>query len=296
MTGRIVSVKHFAVHDGDGIRTTLFLKGCPLKCVWCHNPESICFQPVMAYYETKCMGCGRCEAVCPEKAHTVAQGVHRFLREKCTACGRCVPECMGEALERYGRSVTTEEILPELLEDRAFYETSGGGVTLSGGECLAQAEFCAELLKKLKEQGVHTAVDTCGQVSRSAFDLVMPYTDVFLYDIKAMDEEVHRRCTGHTNRQILENLRYLDDSGASLEIRYPYVPGYNDGEWQAIAQELLTLKHLTKVRILPYHHFAGSRYEALGMENTLPKVPLPGEEIVCQLREHFSKLGLPVYE
>lgn len=206
--GRIFDIKRFAVHDGSGIRTTVFLKGCPLKCLWCHNPEGISFRPQLAFYRHKCVGCGECAGVCPTGAQTMSADGHAYDRERCTACGRCEPVCLGRALVLYGKEMTADELMPVLLEDKAFYDNSGGGITLSGGECLCQPDFCAELLRKAKENGLNTAVDTCGFVPRAAIDAVMPYTDMFLYDIKAMDETVHIRCTGHANQPILENLRY----------------------------------------------------------------------------------------
>ena len=260
MKARICDIKKFAVHDGPGIRTTLFLKGCSLKCVWCHNPESISPEPQEAFYAHKCIGCGTCRA-------------EGFTADQCPAQARIL----------YGREVTVDEILPELLEDRDFYQTSGGGVTLSGGECLLQADFCAALLQKLKAEGIHTAVDTCGFVSRSALDKVLPFTDLFLYDIKAIDEEVHLRCTGQKNALILENFRYIKSLGKPIEVRYPYVPGYNDTQAQAIADFVGD----TPVKVLAYHNFAGSKYDALGMENTLPTV-LPTEDEVAQAQKKMK--------
>lgn len=249
MKGMISDIKRFAVHDGDGIRTTVFFKGCPLKCVWCHNPEGISFEPQMAFYKNKCIGCGECEKE-----------------------GFVIEDCLGEARVLYGREVTVGELLPKLLEDKDFYDTSGGGVTLSGGECLCQADFCAELLKKLKEFGIHTAVDTCGFVPVEAIDKVLPYTDIFLYDIKAMDEEVHVKCTGQSNKRILENLKYIDSCDKNIEIRIPCVPNINDNQIGKIEEFLSALKNVKAVKVLPYHNFAGSKYEALGMKNTLPEV------------------------
>ena len=179
--------------------------------------------------------------------------------------------CLGEATVLYGKEVTLEELLDILLEDREFYEASGGGVTLSGGECLIQADFCAELLKELKKEGIHTAVDTCGFVPRTALDKVIPYTDVFLYDVKAYDEDVHIKCTGASNKQILENLKCLDSSGKDIEIRIPYVPDYNDSQIEKIAKFLAPLQNIAKIRVLPYHSYAGTKYKALNIKNTLPK-------------------------
>ena len=271
-TTTIFELKRFAVHDGDGIRTTVFLKGCPLRCVWCHNPEGLTAAPQVAFYEHKCIGCGRCQA-------------DGFTPE----------DCIGEARVLYGKEMTVDELLPMLLEDRDFYETSGGGVTLSGGECLTHADFCAELLRRLKEEGIQTAVDTCGFVPREALDKVLPYTDTFLYDLKAFDEDVHIRCTERSNQQILENLKYLDEQGKNIEIRIPFVPDYNDGEIEKIAHFLAPMKQIVRVRILPYHNYAGSKYQALGMEHTLPE-RLPTEEEIQHAKRvmaDITKLPCP---
>lgn len=288
MKAIISDIKRFAVHDGDGIRTTVFLKGCSLKCVWCHNPEGIGFKAQLGYYKDKCIGCGECIEVCPTGAHQIKDGCHIFVREKCIGCGKCVDKCLGNALMLYGKEFTVEELLPKLLEDKEFYETSGGGVTLSGGECLCQADFCAELLKKLKEKGINTAVDTCGFVSKESIDKVAPYTDIFLYDIKAIDEDVHIKCTGHSNKQILENIKYIDSLGKKIEVRIPYVPEYNSDQIDKISDFLKDIKNLTKVKVLAYHNYAGSKYSALSMKNTLP-TKLPSSEEVEIAQNKFNK-------
>ena len=283
MYGIISDIKRFAVHDGDGIRTTVFLKGCSLKCVWCHNPEGISFKPQLAYYENKCIGCGECVPVCPQNAHKMTDNGHLFQRDLCLACGKCVDDCLGSAITFYGKKITVEELLPTLLEDRDFYETSGGGVTVSGGECLCQADFCAELLKALKVQGINTAVDTCGFVPKEAIDKVLPYTDKFLYDIKAIDEDVHIKCTGQSNKQILENIKYIDSFDIPIEVRIPYVPNFNDNQIDKIADFLKPIKNITAVKVLPYHNYAGSKYAALNMENTLPEsLPTNKETEIAQ--------------
>jgi len=189
--------------------------------------------------------------------------------------------------------MTVEALLPILLEDKDFYENSGGGITLSGGECLMQADFCAELLKKLKENGIHTAIDTCGFVSQQEIDKVMPYTDIFLYDLKAYDEDVHIKCTGHSNKIILENLKYIDGCGKQTEIRIPYVPEYNSDQIEKLAEVIKKLKNLTKVRVLPYHNYAGSKYKALGMENTLPEV-LPDDEDIKSVISFLRTCGVAI--
>ena len=287
MKAGIFEVKRFAVHDGDGIRTTVFFKGCPLKCVWCHNPEGIDFKPQLAYYENKCIGCGKCVQVCPANAHGMNQG-HLFEREKCLACGKCADVCLGNALTFYGKEMSVDELLPMLLEDKDFYDNSDGGITLSGGECLLQADFCRELLKQLKSYGINTAVDTCGYVSKESFDKVIPYTDTFLYDIKAIDEETHIKCTGHSNKLILDNLTYIDSCNKNIEIRIPYVPGFNDGEIEKISKFLNDIKNVRRVRVLPYHNYAGSKYLALGIDNNLPE-KLPSDEEIAQAQNMFVK-------
>lgn len=286
MQGNIFEIKRFAIHDGDGIRTTVFFKGCPLKCVWCHNPESIKFKKQLSYYAHKCVGCGSCAEICPEGVHTFENGIHKVEWEKCKACGKCEEVCFYQAIKLYGTEVSVEALMPMLLEDKEFYDNSNGGVTLSGGECLMQADFCAELLKKLKENGIHTAIDTCGFVPREVIDKVLPYTDIFLYDIKAIDEEVHIKCTGHSNKLILDNLKHIDYCQKNIEIRIPYVPGYNDREMKKIHEFLTNLKNVKKVRVLPYHNYAGSKYTALGIVNNLP-TKLPSDEEILQAQNMF---------
>ena len=293
MEAKIFEIKRFAVHDGDGIRTTVFFKGCPLKCVWCHNPEGIDFKPQLALYKNKCSLCVNCVKVCPVSAHIISETDHKLEREKCVACGKCEENCFYDALKLYGREISVSELMPILLEDRDFYENSGGGVTLSGGECLMQAEFCAELLKKLKENNIHTAVDTCGFVLKEAFDKVMPYTDIFLYDLKAFDEEVHIKCTGQSNEVILENLKYLDSCGKNIEIRIPYVPEFNHDQIEKIAEFLKERKNITKVKVLPYHDYAGSKYAALNMQNTLPKI-LPMHNEITTAEAYVREQGLTI--
>lgn len=286
MQGIITDIKRFAVHDGDGIRTTVFFKGCPLSCVWCHNPEGLISTPQLAYFSHKCVHCGQCTHLC--NSNSIVDGKHLFDRTACTQCGACLTKCQGEAFKLYGKTVSVQEVVQAVLEDRLFYETSGGGVTLSGGECLLQAEFCAEVLKILKKEGINTAVDTCGFVLQAAFEQVAPFTDVFLYDIKAIDEKVHVRCTGQSNQIILDNLRYLEKLKKKVEIRIPFVPDWNDGEMEKITRFLEDFSCVTRVKVLPYHSFAESKYVALGMKNTLPKT-LPDDLQIKKVKSFFDK-------
>lgn len=270
MTGMITAIKRSAVHDGDGLRTTVFFKGCPLKCIWCHNPEGISREIQIAKYDHLCIGCGSCGG----------------QRTRETA-----GSCPAGALVCYGKPQTVEELLPILLQDKVFYDNSGGGVTLSGGECLAQPEFAAALAKALTKNGVRVNIDTCGFVSRSALERVIPYTDTFLYDLKAIDPQVHKRCTGQENTVILENLRYLSDQGCRVEVRYPLVMGCNNEECEKIGAFLQDMPGIVKVKVLQYHNLSASRYQALGMENTLPHTVTTRED-VAQAVLSLCRFGL----
>lgn len=258
MKGLISGIKRMEIHDGDGLRTTVFLKGCPLKCIWCHNPESISFQKQIGYFKEKCIHCGMCQQERSEK--TAAY-------------------CPAEALVLYGKEYEADELVEILRKDEAFFRNGSGGVTLSGGECLSQAEFVVELAEKLTQEGISVYIDTCGFVKRETLEKIMPFTDKFLYDIKAVDAEVHKRCTGQDNTLILDNLKFLSGSGCSIEIRYPLVKEYNDGECDKIGAFLKDLQGITEVKVLQYHSFAASRYQALGMENTLPDTKTTFEDV-----------------
>jgi len=294
MKARIFEIKRFAVHDGRGIRTTVFFNGCPLRCVWCHNPEGLDLKPKLAYYSNKCISCGECVLACAQNAHTLKNGIHTFDRSKCISCGNCEKTCPGSALKLYGSQMTVDQLLPMLLEDRDFYDTSGGGVTFSGGECMLQINFLEEVLKKCKEQRIHTAIDTAGHVPRSYFERIIPYTDMFLYDLKAFDEDAHIKYTGKPNKLILDNLVFLDSCGKDIEIRIPYVPGCNDGEMEKIANFLSQTKNVKSVKILPYHRYAESKYISLGMKSTLQD-RLPTEEEINKAKELFTKYNISVY-
>lgn len=278
----IFAIKRFETHDGDGIRTTVFFKGCPLRCVWCHNPESLKSGTEISYNSELCRLCGSCAKICD--ANTFNNGQHIFLREKCIFCGECLQSCPAHAFEIYGDKRCTEEIAEEVLLDEMFFKGSGGGVTFSGGEPLLQAEYCAKLAEILKKRGINIAVDTCGYVPREAIDTVLPYTDSFLYDVKAIDPNVHKRCTGKTNELILENLKYIDACGKNIEIRIPYVPSFNSDEMEKIADFLSGLKNVSKIRVLPYHKYAEAKYTSLGIDNLSPPI-LPTKEDLERAKE-----------
>lgn len=288
---RILSFKRFEIHDGDGIRTTLFFKGCPLHCKWCHNPESLSYKREKMYDAKLCVDCMRCIKLC--EANIIENGKHIFVRENCTLCGRCEAICPQRAFETAGIDLTPREIAEELLKDEIFMKNSGGGVTFSGGEPLMQAELCAEIAKLLKERDINIAIDTSAAVSRDAIDAVLPYADTFLFDIKAINEEVHIHCTGASNKNILENIKYVDGVGKQLEIRYPYVPTMNDGEWESIAAFVRELKNVKLLRILPYHNYADRKYNCLGLCYPSADISLPSLEEVSSVAEKMKALGLP---
>lgn len=289
-----MDVKKFAVHDGPGIRTTLFLKGCSLKCIWCHNPEGISSRPEMAFYRHKCLSCGECARVCTAQASRItAEGRHVFDRTACQACGACEPVCLGEAMKRFGRPVSVEEALSIALEDRAFYAHSQGGVTVSGGEPLLQAAFVRALFEELKREDIHTAVDTCGNVPWSAFEEVLPVADMFLFDIKHIDSQAHKALTGAGNERILDNLRKLSAAGARIEIRMPLVPGCNDAPdvLDGIGA-LLGELNIETMRVLPYHSMARSKYAALGLPDTMPQVDSPDDDQLLRAVERLRAHGV----
>jgi len=290
----MVEIKRFAVHDGPGIRTTIFLKGCSLACRWCHNPESISAQPEIGLLTRKCVGCRRCAAVCPAGAHRFRDGARVLDRRQCVACGKCVDACLPGALEYYGRDISVEAAVAAVLEDKTFYANSGGGCTLSGGEPLLQARFCAEVFKRLREAGVHCAVDTAGAVHWKDFQTVLPHVDLFLYDVKHVDDRIHRQCTGASNQQILENLRRLASHGTPIEIRLPLVPGINDADadLQAVAEFLHGLANGVRLRVVPYHALARFKYEAVGRTDTMPDVSPPDAAATARAAATLRRSGV----
>ena len=295
MQGYIFDIKRFAIHDGHGIRTTVFFKGCPLKCIWCHNPESIYNEKQLGFLAHKCVNCGTCVRVCPSGAHSLDKNhIHHFDRSKCLLCGKCATACRNKALALYGRKVSVEEIFPLLIQDKDYYEESQGGVTLSGGEALLQGEFCLELLKCLKEEGIHTAVDTSGFVRTEVIEKVLPYTDIFLFDIKHMDSDTHRKMTGQPNELILTNLKKICNLGGKVEIRMPFVPDCNDdsANIHAMGRFLQGLPGIERIKILPYHEFARTKYVSLDMEDTMPHVRMPEDSDIDRAVTILQSYGL----
>jgi pyruvate formate lyase activating enzyme len=302
-SGWIFDIKRFAVHDGPGIRTTVFLKGCSLQCQWCHNPESIHPYPELFINPERCIGCNNCVVVCPNGAHSLTStGMKSFDRNKCTTCGRCVEHCYANALLMAGRYVTVEDVMAVIREDATFYALSNGGVTLSGGEPLVQDKFAVALLQQAKSEGFHTALDTSGHVDWDVFDRALSFLDLVLYDLKHIDPVIHRQYVGASNRRILLNLRKLSCRRIPLEIRMPIIPTINDthDHIESTALFLASLKSLQSVRLLAYHRFAASKYRSVGRVDCMPNVPVPTREqlqnIAAHLRSHGLKVIVPELE
>ena len=257
--GTVFNIQRFCVNDGPGIRTTVFLKGCPLSCVWCHNPESQRFEPEILFYKDKCTGCGRCKCV--------------------TAADRDFV-CFNGAKEICGKTVSANEVTAEVLKDKPFYENSGGGVTLSGGEPLAQYDFSLELLKKAKENGIHTAIETCGYAEKSKILEIAKYVDLFLFDCKETDQELHKEYTGFDNKIILDNLKALSDAGSKIILRCPIIPGFNDRaeHFKGISEIAGKLSGIEHIEVEPFHPLGESKYSALGRE--VADIPVPSGKTV----------------
>ncbi len=263
MEAIVTDIQRFSLDDGPGIRTTVFFKGCPLACKWCHNPECISPQPQLRFSRPLCAGCGLCASTCENGVFAKGQSLSF---KKCVACGACVKKCVTRALSLVGGVYSPEALVAELMDDSAFYQNSGGGVTLSGGEPLLHAPFAVKLTRLLRENNVHVAVDTCGNVPFSSFEALLPAVGLFLFDLKAYSPGLHKALTGKSNARILENFKRLQRSGARIWVRLPLVSGENDdiSELRQLAR-LLGQYPVERVELLPYHQYGVSKYPALGM-------------------------------
>lgn len=297
MKGIIFDIKKFAVHDGPGIRTTVFLKGCPLRCAWCHNPEGIAPGPEIMVFADRCVrGCRDCLAACPRGALKKVRNAILLDRGLCDGCGACAEVCPAEALQSAGRTVSVAAVMDEVARDIPFYERSDGGVTFSGGEPLAQPEFLRELLLACRAQSIHTAVDTSGHAPFSAYEKLLPLVDLFLYDLKIIDDERHRRFTGVSNRLILENLEKLSRSGAALSLRVPLLPGVNDADddLRALARFCSALAKRHPLHILPYHRGYVAKRRRLDLDPVLPATAPPAGELQERAGKIFARNGTTV--
>lgn len=281
----IFNIQKFSVRDGDGIRTTIFFKGCPLRCLWCHNPESQLYKKELVFRREKCTSCGRCVAACPKHCNVLDTAGYelRFDRTNCDICGNCEDVCLGSARELCGKNHSIDELVKKAARDKLFYEQSGGGVTLSGGEVMVQdMDYVEELCRRLHEQGIRIFIDTSGHCPYENFKRILPYMDIFLYDIKAMDPAVHKKFIGVDNALILENLKRLSDDGAGIYIRIPVVGGVNanDGFFNALIDFMKQNDiHVKEISLLPYHDFGKGKYANLGRvyEEDLMWAPTPEE-------------------
>ena len=296
-TGWIFNVQRFSVHDGPGIRTTIFFKGCPLQCLWCDNPESQRPEPELVYWRERCIRCDACLHVCPHGAILVYKnGTRQVADAACDRCGRCLEECYAGALEMIGRRVSVEELLDQAEGDRPFYEASGGGVTLSGGEPTLQPAFARRLLEGCRKRGLHTAIESCGLAPWPTWQALLPHLDLILYDLKEVDSHRHEQLTGTPNALILDNLERLAHTGKPIIVRRPVIPGCNDGEASihALGRLVQRLGTVHEVHLLPYHRFGRSKYERLGRAYPMGDEPSLREEQLYGLREILVAYGLRV--
>jgi pyruvate formate lyase activating enzyme len=296
--GWVFNVERFTLHDGPGIRTTVFLKGCPLRCLWCSNPESQERAPELTYFPDKCTSCGRCLDVCPQDALSRPAPDEPVVLDyaRCDACGKCLEVCYPEALVMVGEQTTASSVAEMVARDKPFYTHSGGGVTLSGGEPLAQSRFAAEILRLCKEQGIHTVIQSSGLASTDEIDRVLAHLDLAIIDMKHIDSAVHQRLTGVKNERILNNIRYIDASGCSLVIQVPLIPGYNDSDevLTGICQFAAGLKNLVGISLLSYHALGVMKYSRLGRDYQLQDLAMP-DKAYLEERIHFcEQFSIPI--
>jgi pyruvate formate lyase activating enzyme len=295
-TGKVFDIQKFSLHDGPGIRTTVFFKGCPLNCWWCHNPESQAFGLEMMFQAKRCIRCGACEAVCTHGAISQNGDLVSTNEEACTLCGACVESCYAEAREIVGQEMTVAQVMAEIERDVIFYDESSGGVTFSGGEPLLQGDFLCSLLKACKDREIHTTLDTCGFAAWETLDRTRGFVDLFLYDLKLMDDAKHRELTGVPNDLILNNLRMLSDRGHNIILRLPIIPGVNDDEKniRQTGEFATTSLGLNQVDILPYHHTAADKYSRLKRAYELSKIRPPSNDDVAKIAQILRGFGLQV--
>jgi len=297
ITGIIFDIQRYCTHDGPGIRTTVFFKGCPLRCAWCHNPEGLTTSPGLMFRPNLCIGCLDCLPACPQGAIFSEAGLPETRRARCTACGECAKACPTGAREIAGRRVTAAEVMAVVERDLPFYDESGGGVTFSGGEALFQAAFLHNILVECRRNGLHTALDTSGFAPWASFEAVRRYVDLFLFDLKGLDDQIHQRYTGVSNRLILDNVMKLSRLGHSLVIRFPLIPGVNDspGAVHALGEFVQALPQLDHLDLIPYHRIGVEKYRRLGVPYPFGEAGLPSPEAVEAAAAHLRSFNVTVH-
>lgn len=288
MNGLITTIQRMSLHDGPGIRSTVFMKGCNMHCGWCHNPETLNLKPELEWIAQNCIGCNSCTEVCPSGAFSVIEDKPFLQKNLCTSCFKCIDVCYAEAVSKVGREVAPDDIFAEVEPDFPFFKSSEGGVTISGGEPMLQADFTARTLALFKQAGIHTALDSNMSVSWEFYEKVLPHTDLILADLKMMDDALHVKWTDKHNTTILENISRLDASGVPYFIRTPVIPGVNDNEQEisAIAAFVASLKNVKKYELLPFHTMANCKYVNLELENPMgATLDLPKEKL-----EQYQKI------
>lgn len=289
--GKIFNIQRFCTSDGPGIRTTVFFKGCPLRCKWCHNPESQHIESELMFDKAKCINCMHCVSLCKNKCHKTDASLHLIDRTKCISCGKCTEASCG-ALELVGKEMTPASVIEEVIKDKLYFDNSGGGITLSGGEPLFQDEFCFEVLRAAKEKSLHICIETCGAAPQEVIARSAEYVDLYLYDLKHTDSESHRSFTGVGNEKIIDNLFLLDSLGKSIILRCPIIPKYNDTDkhFSEIANISKKLKNLTAIEIEPYHNFGEIKYDKLSRIYEAKNATVMTEEDICGLITRLNSM------
>ena len=292
--GLVFNIQKFSLHDGPGIRTTVFIKGCPLVCKWCSNPESQSPKQEIMTYDIRCIGCGKCAEACGTGAITFTEAGREIDWEKCNECLECARVCPARGIEIMGTLMTVDEVVAKVEQDRIFYENSGGGMTVSGGEPLVQWEFVARVLERCQEKGIHTALDTCGMAPWKNLERVIEHTDLVLFDVKHMDSAIHKEGTGVGNETILDNARKTAER-ATTWIRIPLIPGFNDSESDLMRVANFAVEiGAEKISLLPYHNLGSSKYPKLGRTYPMEGTPRLVDEEVEALKRWLETMGLEV--
>ena len=286
----VFDIQYSSFHDGPGIRTVVFLKGCNLSCVWCQNPESQHATPELMHFDAVCIGCGHCLSVCPKKCFSFQNRIKQFDRASCDACGKCAEVCPTGALELCGKKMSESEIMKRILRDKQMYALSGGGLTISGGEPLLQAEGCRELLMLAKEEGLHTAIETAACLPTDHLQCLLPYLDLVLCDVKTIDEAAHKEACGGTNRWVRENLQLLNQAGVETQVRIPVIPNWNDTEAsiKEITKFCGAYTNITDITLIPFHKLGAGKYSALDRYYIAGQLDSPSEVQMQKLHEALN--------